>query len=76
MDQALQCVPRVILAMGAASVEAVIQEGENTHELSEYDYVVLQDFELKPGINCVDWDWVKDCLVSNRLLPLPTIYKD
>lgn len=79
-EQPFQCVPRIILAMGAKTVEAVISEDDALHDdLSRYDYIVLENFEsfeARDGVNAVDWDWVKDCLISNRLLPLPVLHNE
>ncbi|KAI0647044.1 hypothetical protein C8Q79DRAFT_957521 [Trametes meyenii] len=72
-NQAAEAVPRIILCMGAATVEAVKTEKNATLDLDEYDYIVVREESerIKTVKNCVDIGWVKDCLISGRLLPLP-----
>ena len=61
--------------MGAAAVEAVTDEKHASCELTDYDYVVVRDEQeyekLKHVERCVDVNWVKDCLISGRLLATP-----
>jgi hypothetical protein len=60
--------------MGAERVEAVQSKNHASKPLDEYDYVVLKDSARPNGddsIKYVPWTWVKDCLIANRLLPLP-----
>jgi hypothetical protein len=55
--------------MGAEKVEAVSDSSRASQPLDDYSYVVSRD-----GTGCrnsVSWAWVKDCLIANRLLPLP-----
>ncbi|KAJ3544929.1 hypothetical protein NM688_g5690 [Phlebia brevispora] len=72
----LQMIPRIVLCMGANQVDAV-SDVKQAGKVSEYDYVVLKDEELHrrhnaslKGATCVGKDWVKECLVASRLLPL------
>lgn len=75
-DAAPQMIPRIVLCMGAAHVEAV--GDPKLVKLSLFDLVVLKDDEEQKrhtaplkGANCVCMSWVKECLVTSRLLPLP-----
>ena len=67
-------IPRIVLCMGADRVEAAADVKPN--DLSAFDLVVLKDDEgakrrkLK-GAKCVCINWVKECLITSRLLPLP-----
>ncbi|KAF7799624.1 hypothetical protein EIP86_010862 [Pleurotus ostreatoroseus] len=73
-DIAYQMIPRIVLCMGADRVEAAADVKPN--DLSAFDLVVLKDDEgakrrkLK-GAKCVCINWVKECLITSRLLPLP-----
>ena len=73
--QATGALPRIILAMGAETVEAVTESSLASHELTEYDYIVLRDpaqySSQFAGCTTVHWAWVKECLIASRLLPLP-----
>ncbi|KAI0374885.1 hypothetical protein BV20DRAFT_961101 [Pilatotrama ljubarskyi] len=67
-------VPLIVLCMGAKTVEAVTDEKYASRSLDEYDYVVLRDDYEKRLLDvdhCVSVSWVKDCLISGRLLPVP-----
>ena len=70
-----ETVPQIILCMGAATVEAVPDEKFATRKLDDYNYIVFHDEEVETRLSglgrCVDVNWVKDCLVSGRLLPRP-----
>jgi len=64
--------------MGAARVEAVSDiKNASTKDLSRFNYIIVQDSsDLPSGIarddnldNIVNVNWVKDCLISGRLLP-------
>ncbi|KAI0748118.1 hypothetical protein C8Q80DRAFT_717960 [Daedaleopsis nitida] len=71
---AAEMVPRIILCMGAATVEAVADFKHASRGLDDYDYVVVpdSDFDRFPDLDvCVDVNWVKNCLISGRLLALP-----
>ncbi|KAI8998642.1 hypothetical protein BD414DRAFT_475647 [Trametes punicea] len=75
-SQGPESVPQIILCMGADTVEAVTEEKHASLDIEQYDYVVVreeQDYErLRRLERCVGVNWVKDCLISGRLLPLPT----
>jgi hypothetical protein len=72
-------IPRIILCMGAAVVEAVVDtKWARGHNLAEdYDYIVIEP-DTYPEItsrvkklgNCVPFRWVKECLITGRLLPV------
>lgn len=68
-------VPRIILCMGAARVEAIPDLKYASTELSKFDYVVVKECadvdRVSAHANCVHFGWVKDCLIAGRLLPLP-----
>ncbi|PCH37988.1 hypothetical protein WOLCODRAFT_135978 [Wolfiporia cocos MD-104 SS10] len=73
-DEGNRMVPRIILAMGAASVEAVpdVKYAARADDLRTYDYVVIKDSSERtraPGAKTVLWDWLKDCLIAGRILP-------
>ena len=62
--------------MGASQVEAVVDVKYASRKLHEYDYVVVKEVYDKAqsnidGVNCVNFGWVKDCLIMGRLLPNP-----
>ncbi|KAH9935032.1 BRCT domain-containing protein [Fomitopsis serialis] len=74
--EAARMVPRIILTMGASSVEAVPDvKYASSKDLTEYDYIVVKDRgdigHVASGSNCVHFGWVKDCLMAGRLLPQP-----
>ncbi|KIM49330.1 hypothetical protein M413DRAFT_438515 [Hebeloma cylindrosporum] len=75
-QEAMNAVPRIILAMGADAVEAVTEPRYATRKLSDYDYVVIRDANLygPEFSNCVTvhWSWVKECLIASRFIPLPS----
>ena len=61
--------------MGAATVESVSDVKYASRDPKQYDYVVVPDQNLSRFSkykNAVDVNWVKDCLISGRLLPLPS----
>jgi hypothetical protein len=65
----------IVLAMGAEKVVAVHTLPKN---LQEYDYVVLSTTfqcgaKRLPKDKTVTWEWVKDCLIAGRLLPLTVL---
>ncbi|KZT28445.1 hypothetical protein NEOLEDRAFT_1154372 [Neolentinus lepideus HHB14362 ss-1] len=73
----LTCVPRILLAMGAIRVEAVVQTRYATERnLKAYHYIIVSELsDIDPlrgdGLSVAHWDWVKDCLISGRLLDMP-----
>jgi hypothetical protein len=65
--------------MGADTVEAVASKSHASMPLQKYDYVVLKDGGHRGGedsVKYVPWSWVKDCLIANRILPLPVETED
>ncbi|KAI0780946.1 hypothetical protein BD413DRAFT_463455, partial [Trametes elegans] len=74
-NQAAESVPQIILCMGAGAVEAVTDEKHASLGVSEYDLIVVREqadrVRLAHLERCVDVNWVKDCLISGRLLPIP-----
>ncbi|KAM5535165.1 hypothetical protein V8D89_011101 [Ganoderma adspersum] len=72
--EAAESVPRIVLCMGAATVESVAELKHASQDPKDYDYIVVPDQNLgkfSKHENAVDVKWVKDCLISGRLLPLP-----
>ncbi|EJF65854.1 hypothetical protein DICSQDRAFT_77708 [Dichomitus squalens LYAD-421 SS1] len=72
---AAESVPRITLCMGAATVESVADAKHASRDPKLYDYVVVPDQNLSKFAkykNAVDVNWVKDCLISGRLLPMPS----
>lgn len=65
--------------MGASRVEAVTEVKFATKNLSAYGYVVIKDSSERPkdlpkdGLTLVHVPWVKDCLITGRLLPIVDI---
>jgi hypothetical protein len=62
--------------MGASRVEAVTEVKFASKDLSAYDYVVIKDSDERPkdlpkddDVTAVHVPWVKDCLITGRLLP-------
>ncbi|TFY72687.1 hypothetical protein EVG20_g355 [Dentipellis fragilis] len=69
-------VPRILLCMGAERVEVVPETKSASYDLGKYDYIIVKDESSSvyknPGDGCcVTMQWVKDCLIASRLLPLP-----
>lgn len=68
-------VPQIVLSMGAFRVEAVAELKHASCKLREYDYIMVNSASDLPLVekkhsNCVVFDpWVKECLISGRLLP-------
>ncbi|RDX56778.1 hypothetical protein OH76DRAFT_1369818 [Lentinus brumalis] len=78
---AAEMVPRIILCMGAATVESVGDVKYATQALEDYDLVVVnkdQDLKRYSEVidHCVDVSWVKDCLISRHLRTLPSQQED
>lgn len=75
--EAWSAVPRIVLAMGAARVEAATDVKSASQALAKFDYVVIKDAsDLKPflkedDVTCVSFQWVKECLIAGQLLSLP-----
>lgn len=58
-------------------MEAVTEVNFASKDLPEYDYVIVKeatDFpkDLQDNVALVHVPWVKDCLISGRLLTLPS----
>ncbi|KAG2157211.1 hypothetical protein DEU56DRAFT_722795 [Suillus clintonianus] len=74
---ASQIVPWIMICMGASRVEAATEVKFASKDLPSYDYVIVKeatDFPKNPqdGVTLVHVPWVKDCLISGRLLSLPS----
>jgi hypothetical protein len=76
--EASRTVPRIILAMGAARVEAVPDTKLSSDQsLKAFHYIVIKDPDEdlpslpNTDVNLVHVPWVKECLIAGRLLPLP-----
>lgn len=76
----LQPILHIMLAMGAEKVDAVKILDVTSERLSKFHYVVIKDTIIKHwqravldrnGCEIVSWEWVKDCLISGRLVPIP-----
>ncbi|KII88413.1 hypothetical protein PLICRDRAFT_110707 [Plicaturopsis crispa FD-325 SS-3] len=76
-QEASRNVPRIILAMGAERVEAVTERKYVSDPTFEsFDYVVMRDGcnlldDLPEDAACVHLNWVKECLIAGRILPIP-----
>ena len=61
--------------MGAAYVEAVANVTHASFKnLKDYDYIVVKEASTLPvstGETYADVGWVKDCLITSRLLASP-----
>ncbi|KAJ7774489.1 hypothetical protein DFH07DRAFT_767201 [Mycena maculata] len=73
--QAAAVIPRIILAMGAESVETVSDVKHASCPLAEYDYIVVFAAKERQLRGCtvstvVSWDWVKDALISRSIPPI------
>ncbi|KAG2158219.1 uncharacterized protein EDB93DRAFT_1077479 [Suillus bovinus] len=76
-QDASRVVPWIMICMGASRVEAVTEIKFASKDLPAYDYVVVKeasDFpeDLQDDVTLVHVPWVKDCLISGRLLALPS----
>ena len=74
--EATHSVPAIILAMGAARVEAV--PDMKFASKTAFDYIIVKDLsdcpkKAKGSIPYVPFPWVKDCLIAGRILPLPSL---
>ncbi|EKM55223.1 uncharacterized protein PHACADRAFT_184039 [Phanerochaete carnosa HHB-10118-sp] len=74
--EAARMIPRILLCMGAARVEAVDIPAHASCKLDMYDYVVVKDADearrhprTRDLANCVTFPWVKECLITGRTLP-------
>ena len=64
-------IPRIIVSMGAARVEAVPElKYSSNPDLKDFQYVVVKDLQERPsagGEKYVSMEWVKDCLIAGRM---------
>lgn len=67
---------RIILAMGAAKVEAVRDVSYALNPLSQYGFLIIREKDQYTSsyvqARTVDWNWVKDSLIMSRRLPYPS----
>jgi hypothetical protein len=68
-------IPKIMLAMGARSVEAVKDVKHASLALTDYEYLVNKDdsnhvakLRVDP-CQIISWDWVKDALISRCIPP-------
>ncbi|KAI0035935.1 hypothetical protein K488DRAFT_42135 [Vararia minispora EC-137] len=72
-NESARFVPMIILFMGAKRVVTASDLGTfKPKELGEFDYVIVKDphavgLNHKAQTTYISFDWVKDCLISNRL---------
>lgn len=79
MLESVNALARIILCMGAETVEAVRTPQLATKSLGDYDFIVVRDIKkiddatwsALPKQRLVDWEWVKKCLLASRLDELP-----
>jgi hypothetical protein len=76
-QDASRVVPWIMICMGASRVEAVTEAKFASKDLPAYDYVIVKeatDFpkDLQDDVTLAHVPWVKDCLISGRLLTLPS----
>jgi len=66
-------IPRIIVSMGAARVEAVPElKFASNPDLKGFQYVVVKELHERPpvgGEKYVSMEWVKDCLIAGRMFP-------
>ncbi|KAI0306486.1 hypothetical protein B0F90DRAFT_1665773 [Multifurca ochricompacta] len=66
-------IPRIIVSMGAARVEAVPElKYASNPDLDDFQYVVVKDLYERPQLGrekYVSMEWVKDCLIAGRMFP-------
>lgn len=66
-------IPRIILSMGAARVEAVPElKYSSNPDLKDFQYIVVKDLHERPSVGgekYVSMEWVKDCLIAGRMFP-------
>ncbi|KAL4067936.1 hypothetical protein J3A83DRAFT_4359790 [Scleroderma citrinum] len=71
--ESTRAVPWIILCMGASRVEAVTDiEQVPSKELQGFDYVIvkdLADIEDPEVMTVANIGWVKECLISSRIVP-------
>ncbi|KAI0256789.1 hypothetical protein BJV78DRAFT_1117205 [Lactifluus subvellereus] len=68
-----QFIPRIIVSMGAARVEAVPElKYSSNPDLNDFQFVVVKDLHERPAVGgekYVSMEWVKDCLIAGRMFP-------
>ncbi|KAH9043147.1 hypothetical protein EDB85DRAFT_916951 [Lactarius pseudohatsudake] len=66
-------IPRIIVSMGAARVEAVPElKYSSNPDLKDFHYVIVKELHERPqvgGEKYVSMEWVKDCLIAGRMFP-------
>ena len=66
-------IPRIIVSMGAARVEAVPElKYASNPDLKDFQYVIVKELHERPpvgGEKYVSMEWVKDCLIAGRMFP-------
>lgn len=66
-------IPRIIVSMGAARVEAVPElKYASNPDLKDFQYVVVKELHERPSVGgekYVSMEWVKDCLIAGRMFP-------
>ncbi|KAH9063350.1 hypothetical protein EDB87DRAFT_174484 [Lactarius vividus] len=69
-------IPRIIVSMGAARVEAVPElKYSSNPDLKDFHYVIVKELHERPqvgGEKYVSMEWVKDCLIAGRMFPPPS----
>lgn len=78
MQASVNALARIVLAMGAETVEAVENPKLASAPLDEYTWIITFDFDAftqgwpqLPEGKWVTWPWVRACLLSSKLLPRP-----
>lgn len=56
-------------------MEAVSEPKHASMKLNEFDYVLVKERDgvgqyTGEGVTCVDWPWLKECLMASQLFPL------
>ncbi|KIO13688.1 hypothetical protein M404DRAFT_993230 [Pisolithus tinctorius Marx 270] len=71
--EATRAVPWIILCMGASKVEAITDIKQvSSKELRSFDYVIVKDtadVEDLGAVTVATVTWVKECLISSRVVP-------
>ncbi|KAI9466296.1 hypothetical protein BJY52DRAFT_1112319 [Lactarius psammicola] len=66
-------IPRIIVSMGAARVEAVPElKYSSKPDLKDFQYVIVKELHERPSVGgekYVSMEWVKDCLIAGRMFP-------
>ncbi|KAI6045718.1 hypothetical protein EDC04DRAFT_3104337 [Pisolithus marmoratus] len=71
--EATRAVPWIILCMGASKVDAVTDTKQvSSKELRTFDYVIVKDtadVEDLRAVTVATVTWIKECLISSRIVP-------